>query len=240
MTRAPSTTKTALVTGGSRGIGRAVVEALRGAGYRVCASGTTAESARASGADVSCACDVSSEAEVRALVDAARAMTGSIDVVVNNAGVAGDDTVVDDAQWFRIVDVNLHGTYRVTHASLPFVPDGGRVVNVSSILGLTGVADQLAYCAAKHGVVGFTRALALRLAPRRITVNAVCPGWVETDMARARAGELSTTTDALGRGVPLGRMVAPREVASLVRFLVSDDAAMITGQALPIDGGALA
>lgn len=239
MSGAPSK-KTALVTGGSRGIGRAVVEALRGAGYRVCASGTTAESARASGADVSRACDVSSDVDVRALVEAARAMTGSIDVVVNNAGIAGDDTDVDDAQWFRIVDVNLHGTYRVTQASLPFVPDGGRVVNVSSILGLTGVADQLAYCAAKHGVVGFTRALALRLAPRRITVNAVCPGWVETDMARGRAGELSTTTEALGQGVPLGRMVAPREVAALVRFLVSEDAAMITGQALPIDGGTLA
>lgn len=239
--RARPTTRTALITGGSRGIGRALVEAFREAGYRVAASGTTDESAAQSGADVAVACDVSKKSDVRAFVDAALSLSGSIDVVINNAGIAGENSLDDDDDtlWYRIVDVNLHGTYLVTKACLPHVPDGGRILHIASILGLIGVPEQSAYCASKHAVVGFTRSLASALAPRRITVNAICPGWVETDMAAQRARELSTTLDGLARGVPLGRMVTAREVARYARFLASDDAAMITGQALAIDGGAL-
>lgn len=231
-----------LVTGGSRGIGRALVERFTAGGDRVAALARTAESAAAGGPALALACDVADRAAVDEVVAQVVARLGGLDVVVNNAGVAGENSLApgdDDALWHRIFDVNMHGTYHVTRAALPHLPDGrGRVVNVASVLALRGVPDQTAYCAAKHAVLGFTRALALKLAPRRIPVNAICPGWVATDMAAQRAEELGTTVDTLGAGVPLGRMVEPAEVAELAWYLASHAGAMITGQALPLDGGA--
>lgn len=140
---------------------------------------------------------------------------------------------------------NLDGTFHVTRAALGLLADGARVVNLSSDLGRMGMAAYSAYCASKHGVIGLTRALALELAPRRITVNAVCPGWVETDMARQGFAEIATAIavdlDQVRQSelmaVPLGRFVTPEEVAALVAFLCSDGAAMITGQALDLSGG---
>ncbi|MCF6274557.1 MAG: SDR family oxidoreductase [Robiginitomaculum sp.] len=134
----------------------------------------------------------------------------------------------------------MHGTYNVIQSALAHMPDNGRIINIASVLGLRGVPDQPAYCASKHAVVGLTRSLALRLAPRKITVNAVCPGWVKTDMSAKRAHELAVSTDALGHGVPLGRMALPEEVANLVHYIASDAARMITGQTLTLDGGATA
>lgn len=230
-----------LITGGSRGIGAALIERFHEGGSLVAACARTPiESPHV---DQAFACDVSDAAQVRASVDAVLARFGRLDVLVNNAGLAGANSLDpgdDDALWHRIIAVNLHGTYYLSKYALPHLPDGsGRIINISSVLGLKGAPDQTAYTTAKHGVVGFTRALALHAAPRRITVNAICPGWTRTAMAEDRMRDLGLDAGALARSVPIGRMLEPREVADLAFFLAGEAAAGITGQALAIDGGAL-
>ena len=165
-----------------------------------------------------------------------------VDALVNNAGLAGANALDgDDALWHAIIAANLHGTYHCCKAALPLLPDGsGRIVNIASVLGLRGVPDQTAYCAAKHGVVGLTRALALAVAPRGITVNAVCPGWVDTEMARQRFAELGISPDEAAAGVPTRSIATPAEVADAVAWLLRPEARNITGHALPVDGGGLA
>lgn len=236
--------RVAWITGGSRGIGLALVHAFADAGYRVATCATSEAGAAASGAELHFACDVSDAAQVRAGVSQIVARWGRIDVLINNAAIAGSNSLdpeADDELWHRIIDVNLHGTYRVSKAALPHITrPGGRILQIASTLGLRGVPDQSAYCAAKHGVIGFTRALALHRAAAGITVNAICPGWVRTDMAAMRAQELGTTVAALAADVPTGRMVEADEVAALALYLASPAAASITGQALTIDGGSLA
>jgi NAD(P)-dependent dehydrogenase (short-subunit alcohol dehydrogenase family) len=225
----------AVVTGGTRGIGRAIALRLEADGYRVIVAARHAP--EGAGEDFR-ACDVTDAVSVRALF----ADFPRIDALVNCAGLAGANTLEGDALlWHAIVAANLHGTYYCCKAALPFLPDGsGRIVNIASVLGLRGVADQTAYCAAKHGVVGFTRALSLALAPRGITVNAICPGWVDTEMARQRFGELGITPEAAAAGVPMGHIATPEEVADAVAWLLRPEARSITGHALPIDGGGLA
>ena len=162
---------------------------------------------------------------------------------MNAAGAAGTNPVdaSDDALWHRIVAANLHTTYHCCSAAEARLPDGsGRIVNIASTLGLRGVPDQTAYCAAKHAVIGYTRALALALAPRGITVNAICPGWTDTAMAASRFAALGITRADAAASMPTGRIVAPEEVAAAAAFLLGPEAASITGQALPIDGGGLA
>jgi NAD(P)-dependent dehydrogenase (short-subunit alcohol dehydrogenase family) len=177
-----------------------------------------------------------------AAVHALFAALGRIDALVNCAGIAGANRLDgDDALWHAIIDSNLHGTYHCCKSALPLVPDGtGRIVNIASVLGLRGVPDQTAYCAAKHGVVGFTRALALAVASRGITVNALCPGWVDTDMAKQRYAELGITSAQAAAGVPTGRIASAAEAADAVVWLLRPEARGITGHALPIDGGGLA
>ena len=236
-------TRVVWITGGSRGIGRALVQRFKREGFQVATCSTTIESARASEADLSFACDVSQEDQIERGVREIVKVFGRIDVLVNNAAIAGANSLSlqeNDDLWYRIIDVNLHGTYRVTRHALPHLVDDGCILNISSTLGLRGVPDQSAYCAAKHGVIGFTRALALQLAGRGVRVNAICPGWVRTDMATMRASELGATTAALAEGVPTGRLVEPDEVADLALFLASSAGKSITGQALTIDGGSLA
>ena len=172
---------------------------------------------------------------------------GKIDIVVNNAGIAGV-TPVDaaaTAPWVDIIQTNLIGTYYVTRAAAPHVPNGGRVIMISSVLGKFGVPGYTAYCAAKTGLIGFTRSLALELAPRKITVNALCPGWTDTEMARAGMREIASSAgisveefkkQAMSQ-VPLGEMVEPEEVANLVAFLCASTGDKITGQAISICGG---
>ena len=224
--------RVAVVTGGTRGIGQAIAVRLAAEGCRVIVAARTQPA--------QCAfefrrCDVADAGAVAALF----AELKRVDVLVNNAGLAGANTLdADDALWHAIVASNLHGTYHCCKAALPLLPDGsGRIVNIASVLGLRGVADQTAYCAAKHAVVGLTRALALALAPRGITVNALCPGWVDTDMARARFAELGISAAQAAAGVPSGRIATPEEVADAVAWLIRPQARGITGHALPIDGG---
>ena len=247
--------RVALVTGGGRGIGRAIAKALGGPDTLVAVAARTAadiditvrELKVLGGAAVGIQMDVADERSVAAGVRKLREASAQLDLLVNNAGVGGGEPVEgsDVARWRRTIDVNLTGMYLVTREALPLMGEGGRVVNQSSVLGRFGVPGYTAYCASKHGVIGFTRALALELAPRRITVNAVCPGWVDTEMAaegmRQGAGATGTTFEefreqALG-AVPLKRIIQPEEVAGLVRFLSSPAAAAITGQTYNICGG---
>ncbi|HEY6431084.1 MAG TPA: SDR family NAD(P)-dependent oxidoreductase [Acetobacteraceae bacterium] len=227
----------AVVTGGTRGIGAAVAARLVADGYKVIAAARRPGTAAPGITHI--ACDVADPASVRALF----ATLDRLDALICCAGAAGVNPLdeADDSRWHEIIATNLHGTYYCCKAALPRLPDGsGRIVAIASILGLRGVPDQTAYCAAKHGVVGFIRSLALALAPRGITANAVCPGWVDTGMAAARFAELGITREQAAAGVPTGRIVAPAEVAALVAFLLRPEAASITGCALPVDGGASA
>ena len=224
----------AVVTGGTRGIGRAVADRLAAEGWDVLVlARQPAESPHRF-----IACDVADPATVRE----AFAALDRVDALVNCAGIAGVNRLDgDDALWHAIIGSNLHGTYHCCKAVLPLLPDGtGRIVNIASVLGLRGVPDQTAYCAAKHGVVGFTKALALAVAPRGITVNALCPGWVATDMALQRYAELGITAEQAAAGVPTGRIASPQEVADATIWLLRPEARGITGHALPIDGGGLA
>jgi NAD(P)-dependent dehydrogenase (short-subunit alcohol dehydrogenase family) len=191
--------------------------------------------------------DVTSDGSIARAVDALRADVAHLDVVVNNAGIGGGEPVAgsDIERWRRTIDTNLTGTYLVTRAVLPLMRGGGRIINLSSVLGRFGVPGYTAYCASKHAVIGFTRALALELAPKQITVNAICPGWVDTEMAEQgmRQGAAATgqtfeqfRASALG-AVPIKRIIQPEEVAGLVAFLASPAAAAITGQTYNICGG---
>jgi NAD(P)-dependent dehydrogenase (short-subunit alcohol dehydrogenase family) len=226
--------KHAVVTGGTRGIGRAVADRLALEGWAV--SVLARHSVPSPHRFVEC--DVADPGAVTRAFDGMQ----SVDALVNCAGIAGANRLDgDDVLWHAIIGSNLHGTYYCCKAVLPVLPDRtGRIVNIASVLGLRGVPDQTAYCAAKHGVVGFTRALALALAPRGITVNALCPGWVDTDMAAARYAELGITPDQAAAGVPAGRVATPADLADAVLWLLRPESRGITGHALPVDGGGLA
>jgi len=233
---------TVLITGASRGIGAALCDRFQEAGWRVAACARSLPDRPS--VELPLVCDVSQPDQVRLAVATAAAHLGGFDAVINNAGLAGSNPLepgTSDDLWRQIIDVNLHGTYYVTKAALPHLRDGtGRLIQIASVLALKGVPDQTAYCAAKHGVLGLTRALAHALAPRRITANAICPGWVKTEMASGRSRELGVSEADLARGVPLGRFLETDEVARLALYLAGPHAAMITGQALTIDGGTLA
>lgn len=235
MTPGP-TTRLAVVTGGTRGIGLAIARRLLADGFAVVAAARTP-------ADLPwgvtfARLDVTDGAAVRALF----AGLPRLDVLVNNAGIAGtSDDDPDDAMWHAILATNLTGAWHCARAALPRLPERtGRIVNIASVLGLRGVPDQPAYCAAKHGMIGLTRALAMQAAPRGITVNAVCPGWVDTAMAAQRYAEIGITAAQAAAGVPIGRVASPWEVADTVAFLARAGAGSITGQAIVVDGGVTA
>ncbi len=169
----------------------------------------------------------------------------SLQVLVNSAGIADENEPEDEDTWHRILDVNLHGTYYASLEALRWMPNGGRIINVSSLLGRAGKIRNTAYCTSKHAMLGFTKSLALDLASRRITVNAVLPGWVDTPMLQrelqAQAELIGTEPERLTRNarkqIPLKRFIDAQEVASLIGFLASDEASGITAQSFIIDGG---
>jgi len=231
------TTRWAVVTGGTRGIGLAIARRLVSDGFGVIAA------ARSPAADLPWGVTYAKlDVTDRTAVDAFFAGLPKLDLLVNNAGLAGaQDHDADDALWHAILATNLTGAWYCSRAALRLLPDRtGRIVNISSVLGLRAVPDQPAYVAAKHGLIGLTRAMAMQAAPRGITVNAICPGWVDTDMAAQRFGEIGITAEEAAAGVPVGRIASPWEVADMVAFLARAGAGSITGQAIPIDGGATA
>jgi NAD(P)-dependent dehydrogenase (short-subunit alcohol dehydrogenase family) len=235
--------KVAVITGGTRGIGSATCAALLKEGYSVVSLARTAPPAESLQGVRYIACNVAERASVRAAFDRIRDELGRVDVLVNNAGIAGADRLDDweDGTWSSIMGTNLSGAYYCTKAALPLLArNGGRVVFVGSVLSLRGVGDQIAYTASKHGLIGLTRAFALRLAPSGITSNAVCPGWVDTEMAERRYAELKIDASVAARQAPLRGTTSPDEVAAAIVFLSGEAAARITGQILVIDGGVTA
>ena len=249
--------KNALVTGANRGIGKAIGLRLAAEGARVAvgarkeaeAAAVAAEIAREGGEAHAVVLDVTDAASVATGVERAARPDRRIDVLVNNAGLGGPSPLDGDARsdeaWRAILDVNLTGAWRVLRAASPFLSPGGRVVNLSSVTGRFGVAGMAAYATTKHGIIGLTRSLALELAPRKITVNAVCPGWVDTEMGRSGIARMGkglgkSFEDAMafaGKMAPLGEVLSPGEIAGLVAYLASDAAKNVTGQAIVIDGG---
>ncbi|MFI5765292.1 MULTISPECIES: 3-oxoacyl-ACP reductase FabG [unclassified Streptomyces] len=254
-----STPKVAVVTGATSGIGLASARLLASQNHRVFIGARNADNIaatvkelQAEGLEVDGAVlDVRDTASVDAFVQAAVDRFGTIDVVVNNAGRSGGGPTADiaDDLWQDVIETNLNSVFRVTRAVLTTGgmrhKDRGRIINIASTAGKQGVVLGAPYSASKHGVVGFTKALGNELAPTGITVNAVCPGYVETPMAQkvrqGYAAAYDTSEDAIlekfQAKIPLGRYSSPEEVAGLVGYLASDTAASITSQALNVCGG---
>jgi len=242
------TGKVALVTGAARGIGRVIVHRLAGRGASVVisdlladAAGAVAEELKSEGCSaLALAGDVSSADSVEETVNKTVEAFGSLDVLVNNAGITKDGLLfrMSEADWDEVLAVNLKGVFLATKAVARVMAQRrwGRIVNISSVVGLMGNAGQANYAASKAGVVGFTKACAKELAGRNITVNAVAPGYIQTEMTKKLP---ERAKEAFLSAIPLGRAGTAEDVAAAVGFLVSDEAGYITGQVLQIDGGLL-
>lgn len=239
--------RTVVVTGGSRGIGRAICLAFAQPDTHVYfnylasaegAAATVRQVIAAGGRAVGAPVDMASEKEVRGFLERVVDETGRIDVLVNNAGITRDGLVVrmKEDDWDRVLDVNLKGVFFATKvaARVMMKQRYGRIINMASVVGVTGNPGQANYVAAKAGLIGFTKSIARELAPRGITVNAVAPGYVETDMTACLT---DAQRNAMLGQIPLGRAGQAEEVAAMVKFLASDQAAYITGQAIHVSGG---
>ncbi len=237
------TGKVALVTGSTRGIGRAIAEALAAAGARVAVVGRDLPRAERAATEIGrgakgFACDVSDTAAVSALVTDVEASFGAIDILVNNAGLTKDNLIMrlKDEDWDTVIDANLRGAFASIRAASRGMMKrrSGRIINISSVVGVIGNRGQANYAASKAGLIGLTKSVAKELASRNILCNAVAPGFIATDMTAALGDE---QRQALERQIPLERLGSPADIASAVVFLASDHAAYITGQVLVVDGG---
>ena len=238
--------KVSVVTGASRGIGRAVARAVAAEGASVVLGArdearlaeVVGEIVAAGGKATALALNVADRASVQAAFDRVLAEHGRVDHLVNNAGIARDNLLLrmKDQEWQEVIATNLTGVFLCTQAVLkPMLKQrGGRIVNITSVVGLVGNAGQANYAASKAGIIGFTKSVARELASRAITVNAVAPGFIDTDMTRDLPEKVRE--DLLAR-VPLGRLGQADEVAALVSFLLSEEAGYITGQVIHVNGG---
>jgi 3-hydroxybutyrate dehydrogenase len=247
--------KLALITGGGRGIGRAIALAFKQEGARVAVAARTKEQveqvvAELGGDSVALVCDVSKVENVSEMFQSVVAKFGrGPDIMVNNAGIAESATITktDDELWDRHLAINLSGTFYCMRAALPPMLERGwgRIINIASIAGKTGAPYIAAYSASKHGVLGLTRSVALEAAAKGVTVNAICPGYVDTDMTTRGIENISKRTnrppqdalDAIKKMSPQNRLVTPEEVAALALLLASEEGGGINGQAINVDGG---
>ena len=247
MSEAENIRRAALVTGGGRGIGRAICLALAAQGYNVAvnyaassaAAEQTAADCRAYGVEaVALQADVTDPAACQTLVDTAAKTFGRLDVLVNNAGVTADKLILrmQPEDFDKVINANLKGAFFCCKAACKLMMRQryGRIVNISSVVGLHGNAGQANYAASKAGLIGLTKSLAKEFAARNVTVNAVAPGFIGTDMTNAMTDAAKQAAQA---GIPAGRIGAAEDVANAVAFLASENAAYITGQVLCVDGG---
>jgi 3-oxoacyl-[acyl-carrier protein] reductase len=239
------TDKVALVTGSGRGIGKAIALRLADAGACVvindvsdAAENTAQELISAGKKSLFVKADITSSAEVNLMVEKIVGTFGRIDILVNNAGITRDklSLQMSDDEWDAVLNVNLKGVFLCTRAVLKYMlkQRWGRIVNISSISGIVGNPGQVNYCAAKAGIIGITRTVSKEVASRKITVNAVAPGFIETDMTQKIPEKIR---EEFNKRIPAGFFGSPRDVADAVAFLASDEARYITGQVLCVDGG---
>jgi 3-oxoacyl-[acyl-carrier protein] reductase len=243
MTAIDLTGQTAFVTGSTRGIGLAIARQLHQAGARVAIVGRDLARAEAVAADLGdraagVACDVADASQVDAAIAAAETALGPITVLVNNAGLTRDNLLIrlSDADWDQVLDANLKGAFHTMRSVARGMMKRrqGRIINITSVVGIMGNKGQANYAASKAGLIGLTKAVAQEYASRNVLVNCVAPGFIETDMTAALPPEASA---ALLSAIPLGRFGQPEEIAGAVLFLASDLARYITGHVLVVDGG---
>lgn len=238
--------KVAIVTGASRGIGRSIALALAAQGVKVVASARNAEALanlvdeiKGQGGDaLAVAGDVAVEADANALVEEAVAAYGQLDILVNNAGITRDGLLLrmKNEDWDAVLDTNLKGAFLCIRAAAKVMSKqrSGRIINISSVVGEMGNAGQVNYCASKAGLLGLTKSVARELARRNVTVNAITPGFIVTDMTDNMTDK---AREAMTEQIPLGRLGEADDIANAVVFLASDQSAYITGQVLGVNGG---
>ena len=246
--------KTALITGGGRGIGREIALTFARHGARVAVAARTTEQVEQVASEIgnnaiALVCDVADPESVTRMFGDMRERLGDADILVNNAGIAESATLVNttDELWHRHISINLSGTFYCTRAALPAMlkRGWGRVINIASIAAKTGAPYVAAYTASKHGVLGLTRTVALEVATTGITVNAICPGYVDTEMVSRGVEQITRKTgrtadqalDTLKKMSPQNRLVTPEEVAAVALLLASDEGKGINGQGINVDGG---
>jgi 3-oxoacyl-[acyl-carrier protein] reductase len=237
------TGKTALVTGASGGIGAAIAKALHEAGATIAISGTRVEALEKVKAEVGervhiLPCNLSSAEDVEKLIPAAEAALGGLDILVNNAGITKDGLAMrmKDDDWQAVIDVNLTANFRLSRAAMKLMMKKrwGRIINITSIVGVTGNPGQANYVASKAGLIGMTKSLAQELASRNVTANCIAPGFIATPMTEVLNDKQKEAI--LGR-IPAGRMGGPADIAAAVVYLASDEAGYVTGQTLHVNGG---